>query len=158
MSRSLDTDEYQFLSTPGADLQPRLATSEGAAEIQIFGNRAGLLSFANILLWFMANAWRREFLSLAELPFVHFEHLLSVCIRLTDDQHAWHGLISRTDRGAQFEWLMSEDDLQRVALLVHRLVSGPGHEYDRLEVAEGSEAGVQIRMTDVAEWLERGQA
>ena len=31
------------------------------------GNRAGLLSLANVLLWLVSHAWRREFLSLAEL-------------------------------------------------------------------------------------------
>jgi hypothetical protein len=63
------------------------------------------------------------------------------------------GLLSRTDRGEQFEWAIPEDDLRRVALLVHRLVSNPGHEYDRLMVAEGSAAGVHVRMTDAVEWL-----
>jgi hypothetical protein len=47
-----------------------------------------------------------------------------------------------------------EDDLQRVALTLHRLASNPGHEYDRLRMAEGSVAGVHVRMTDAAEWLQ----
>jgi len=29
----------------------------------------------------------------------------------------------------------------------------PGHEYDRLQVADGSAAKVHLRMTDAADWL-----
>jgi hypothetical protein len=50
-------------------------------------------------------------------------------------------------------WAISEDDLQRVALLVHRLVSNPCHEYDRLSLAAGSAAGIHFRMTDATVWL-----
>jgi hypothetical protein len=140
---------------PGAVVKARLAADEqGQSELQVFGNRAGLLSLANVLLWLVANAWRREFLALAELPFVQVEAPLAVCLRLTDAAATGRdGVLSRTDRGEQFEWSIPEDDLQRIALLVHRLASNPGHEYDRLLVAEGSAAGVHVRMTDAAAWL-----
>jgi hypothetical protein len=150
---SPDEADYRFLSSPGAAVRVRLAADEqGQAELQLFGNRAGLLSLANVLLWLVANAWRREFLAPAELPFVHVEAPLSVCLRLTDaDATGCDGLLSRTDRGEQFEWAIPEDDLKRVALLIHRLVSKWGHEYDRLIMAEGSAAGVQVRMVDIVE-------
>ena len=75
---------YRFFTVPGASVQLRLASSsQGRPELQVFGNRAGLLSLANVLLWFLANASRREFLSLGDLPFVHEEGSLSVCIRMT---------------------------------------------------------------------------
>ena len=152
---SPDEADYRFLTAPGAAVRVRLAADErGQPELQVFGNRAGLLSLANVLLWLVANAWRREFLALAELPFVHVEAPLAVCLRLTDaDATGRDGLLYRTDRGEQFEWAVPEDDLKRVALLVHRLVSNPGHEYERLRVAEGSTAEVHVRMTDAAEWL-----
>jgi hypothetical protein len=156
--RSTDEADYRFLTAAGADLQVRLSEDEqGQPELQVFGNRAGLLSLANVLLWLVANAWRREFLALAELPFVRVEAPLSVCLRLSDAEAAGRsGLLRRTDRGVQFEWVIPEDDLQRIALVVHRLASKPGHEYDRLLMADGSAARVHVRMTDAAEWRKGG--
>jgi len=120
----------------------------------MFGNRAGLLSLANVMLWLHANAWRRELLTLAEPPFVQLDAPVSVCLRLTNTEGTGRdGSLRRTDRGRQFEWSLPEDDLQRVALLVHRLASKPEHEYDRLSVSEDSAAGIQFRVTDAAEWL-----
>ena len=46
-----------------------------------------------------------------------------------------------------------EGELERVALQIHRLACCPAHEYDRLNLAEGSVAGVHVRMTDAADWL-----
>src|SRR5262249_24765309 len=138
--RSPDEADYCFLTAPGASVKLRLAAEErGQPELQVFGNRAGLLSLANVLLWLGAHPWRREFLALAELPFVQFEAPLSVCLRLTEgDPTGRDGLLCRTDRGEQFEWAVAEEDLQRVALVIHALASDPGHEYDRLLLAEGS--------------------
>jgi hypothetical protein len=153
--RSPDEADYRFLAVPGAAVELRLAADDrGQPELQVFGNRAGLLSLANVLLWLVANAWRREFLTFGELPFVQVEAPLAVGLRLTDAEASGRdGLLRRTDRVAQFEWAVSEDDLQRVALVVHRLASDPAHEYDRLTMAEGSAAGAHVRMTDAAEWL-----
>jgi hypothetical protein len=153
--RSTDQADYRFLTAPGAGVSARLgADGAGRPELQLFGNRAGLLSLANVLLWLAAHAWRRELLSLAELPFVAVEPPLAVCLRLTDaDPTERDGLLTRADRGDQFEWALAEGDLRRVALAVHRLASDPAHEYDRLRVAEGSAAGVHVRMTDAAAWL-----
>jgi hypothetical protein len=149
---SPDEAEYRFLTVPGASLQIRLVP--GLPELQVFGNRAGLLSLANVLLWLVANAWRREFLSLAKLPFADVEPPASVCLRLTAEEGAGRdGLLARCDRGEQLEWVFAEDDLRRVALLVHRLASCPAHEYDRLQLANGSVAEVQVRTTDAADWL-----
>jgi len=90
----------------------------------------------------------------AELPFMQVEVPLSVCLRLTDAEGTGRaGMVRQMDREGQFEWSISEDDLERVALLLHRLASNPGHEYDRLSVEDGSAVGIQFRMTDVAQWL-----
>ena len=94
-----DTAEYRFLTMPGACVQCRLAQEQAARELQLFGNRAGLLSLANILLWFVANAWRREFLSLGELGFAELDGKLAVCLRIADDVLAGsHGIVHLRDR------------------------------------------------------------
>ena len=152
-----DSSEYRFLTSPSSNLECRLVSSANGPELQIFGNRAGLLSLANILLWLLANAWRREFLSLGELEFIRLEGQLSVCIRLTDeDAIGTHGLVRRLDHDSLLEWVISEDELKAVALLIHGLVSGPCHEYDRLLTGEESVCAIHIRMTDVADWLKKG--
>jgi hypothetical protein len=154
--RSSDEAAYRLFTAPGADVTIQLATDQrGHPELQVFGNRAGLLSLANVFLWLVANAWRREFLSLAELPFVRVQSPLAVSLRMLDAETTGQaGLLQRKDRGEQFEWAIAEGDLQRVALLLHRLASNPSHEYDRPEVAEGSAAGLHFRMTDAAEWVQ----
>jgi hypothetical protein len=132
---------------------------QGERQLQVFGNRAGLLALANILLGFVANAWRREFLSFGELGFVQMDGTLAVCLRLTDEVPPdSHGILNLQDRGESLEWAVTEGGLKQVALWMHGLVSKPSHEYDRLLVTEGSECGVQVRMTDAAEWLQRGVA
>jgi hypothetical protein len=158
--QSPDAAEYQFLTTPGAAVQVRLAADrEGRPELQIFGNRAGLLSLANVLLWLVATAWRREFLSLAELRFVHAESPLTVCLRVTAEAETGRdGFLSCSRHGDQLEWEITEDDLRRVAVSLHRLSMRPDHEYDQLSPAEGSAAGIHVRMTDAAEWLRRWNA
>src|SRR5262245_304142 len=154
-----DAAEYRFLTAPGACVQCRLVEEQGRRELQVFGNRAGLLSLANILLWFVANAWRREFLSFGELEFVRLDGRLAVCLRITDEVPAdSHGILHPQDRGESLEWAIAEEGLKQVALWMHHIVSKPSHEYDRLLVAEGSECGVHVRMTDAAEWLQRGVA
>jgi hypothetical protein len=153
---SPDEADYRFLTAPGAIVRVRLAAGErGQSELQVFGNRAGLLSLANVLLWLVAQAWRREFLALADLPFVQVEAPLAVGLRMTDAAATGRdGLLRRTDRGEQFEWAIAQEDLQRLALLLHRLASNPRHEYDRLLMTEGSAAEVHVRMTDAADWLD----
>jgi hypothetical protein len=151
---------YRFFTVPSASVQIRVASSsQGGPELQIFGNRAGLLSLANVLLWFIANASRREFLSLGDLPFVHEAGSRSIHIRLTmEDGTGHHGSLCRKDKREQLEWTISEDDLQQVALLMHRLTSVPEHEYDRLEMSADSDAGIQVRMTDATEWIQTERA
>lgn len=150
--RTGDADEYAFLSTPGANLECRF--DPAAREVQLFGNRAGVLSLANVLLWLHANSWRRELLSLAELPFVRLLGSVSICIRIIDvERPSSDGTIGRMDKGESFEWIMTDDELQRVSLVVHGLASRPHHEYDRLVLTADSECGIHLRMTDAASWL-----
>ena len=157
-TRSADEANYRFLTVPGARLQASLSVGDAVRqELCLFGDRAGLLSLANVLLWFVANAWRREFLSFAELGFVDQLGPLSVRIRLSDEAATGrHGRVVREDRGESLEWSISEDDLRRAALGVHHLACDPGHEYDRLLMEDGSEFEIHLRMTDATTWLAAG--
>jgi hypothetical protein len=154
----MDEVDYHFLTAPGAALQVSIAGNDGGKpELRLFGNRAGVLTLANILLWLVANAQRREFLSLGQLGFVELAGLLSVCLRLIDEEPTRRdGRVVRLDRAELLEWSVSEDDLRRVALGVHRLACNPGHEYDRLLMGNDAEFEVQIRMTDAEAWLATG--
>jgi hypothetical protein len=62
-----DAYDYRFLTAPGAAVEVRLESVSEWPVLLLLGNRAGLLSLANVLLWLVGNSWRREFLSLAEL-------------------------------------------------------------------------------------------
>jgi hypothetical protein len=69
-----DDAHIRFMTVFGARLAvDQGRTSDGHAEILLLGNRAGLLSLANVVLWLRAVSWRRELLSLAELPFLEAE-------------------------------------------------------------------------------------
>jgi hypothetical protein len=154
-----DDTELAFFSVSDSRVDIGMGLRGSLPELKIYGNRAGLLSIANILFWFLANSYRREFLSLTSLPFVHVGASVSVSIRLTaEDALETDGLLVRADRNNQFEWAVSEEELQRIALSIHQLVSNPPHEYDRLMLAEGSVAGIEIRLTDASEWFARSDA
>lgn len=149
-----DSIEYEFMTLPHAALDCRLVGIPTSPELQLFGNRAGILSLANVLLWFRANAWRREFLAFGELPFARLEGKLSVSIRMSErSADDGHGYIRRLDQGESLEWEMTDNELLQVGLRVHNLASKPGHEYERLLIAEGSAFGVHLLMTDATEWL-----
>jgi hypothetical protein len=150
-----DAAHIRFLTAPGAHLVLRLeADAKGQPELLLRGNRAGLLSLANVLLWLHAMVWRREMLSLGELPFLEPQGKVALHVRVGANGSAGgHGVVEKLDRGDEFEWTLQEDELQGVGLSVHRLAANPEHEYTRLEVEPGSAAGIHIRMADVREWL-----
>ena len=157
---SPDNDDCQFLTAHGAAVDVRLESRIGERPtLFLLGNRAGLLSVANILLWFVSNAWRREFLSLAELPLIRLHGLLSVTIRLTlSGDTGRDGIISFLDRGEQLEWAVTECDLRRIAIALHGLVAAPHREYFQPWVEDTSAVGIEVRMVDAAAWIERGRA
>jgi hypothetical protein len=158
--RSPDVEDYQFLSTSGAKVEVRLNRLEaGRPVLFIGGNRAGLLSLANILLWLVGNVWRREFLSLAELPFVTTVPPFAVTLRITlGDGTGRGGILMFLSRCEQIEWAVAEDDLRRIAVELHRVVSAPSREYFAPLLEDGSVADVEFRMLDAAEWIERGHS
>jgi hypothetical protein len=150
-----DDDHLRFMTVPGARLAlDNGRATGGQAEILLLGNRAGLLSLANIVLWLRAMSWRREMLSLAELPFVETKGAMTLLIRVgPENATGSHGSIRTNEPGVEFEWLIPEDDLETVGLSIHRLVASPESEYQRLRVDAKSDVGIQIRLADAEAWL-----
>jgi hypothetical protein len=148
-----DLSEYRFFARDDATLDARLDAPDGRPVLAISGNRAGLLCLSNVLLWFIGNGWGREFLCFGSLPFVRLSDVKDVVLRLSpDDSDVDDGLL-RLGGGDRVEWEISEAGLRRVALVVHHIVSMPEHEYDRLRVRPGSDLDVEVRLSDVREWL-----
>jgi hypothetical protein len=152
---TVDAAHIRFMTVPGAHLAVSLgADGDGKAELLLFGNRAGLLSLANVVLWLRAVASRRELLSFGELPFVEPKGPIALHIRIgADDATGSHGAVRKLDRGADFEWVIPEEDLQHVGLSIHHVAANPEYEYERLALEAESAAGIQVRMTDAGEWL-----
>lgn len=150
-----DNSVYLLLTLLGADIQVQLVSSpQSQPKLMIVGNRAGLFSIANVFLWFVANASRREFFALGDMPFVSQQGSLTVVIRMTaEDSTGTNGTISRNGKSEQFEWSISNDDLLKLALLIHHLASVPEHEFDDLHMSPDSEASVHIRMIDAKNWI-----
>jgi hypothetical protein len=155
-----DEADYWLFTLPGANMHLQLQPmDQGRPELQLFGNREAILSLANILLWLACHSWRRDFLSLGQLPFMRLEGTVAVCIRLEGHGPTpTFGRLVRTDHGEQLEWIIDEDDLQRLGLVIHDLASTPEHEYDILQVDSASEAAVHIRMSDAGDWIQRTES
>jgi hypothetical protein len=143
-----DERESKLLRAPGAKLTVTLgAPTRGRPLIHILGNRPGVLSLANVLLWLHANAYRREFLSVSALPFVGPVGSLALSIRVTDgDESRWYGRVRRLDNSGQFEWELSEDELLGLGLAVHRLACKPEHGYDEYPVGDEGDALVRLEL------------
>src|SRR5207245_369103 len=95
-----------LVTAPGAYLSCSLeGDAKGRPEVLLRGNRSGILSLANVLLWLRAVASRRELLSLAELPFVEFKGNIALHIRVgAESATGGHGVVQKLDRGNEFEW------------------------------------------------------
>ncbi len=148
-----DSSHLRFLTPQEASLLAQISTdSSGAPELQLFGNRAGLLSLANCAFWLYFNAERRAVLSLAELPCLDPASRKVTILASDADDSGSYGIL-RIAPDASVEWVIPEDSLFRFAWLVHSLVCRPGHEYDRFEVEPASSLLLQVRMIDVQHWL-----
>jgi hypothetical protein len=92
-----DEDEYRLLTQPGASLTISLASAyDGLPRIHVFGNREGMLSLANVLLWLRANGFLQR-LGLA----VH---------RLACFPEHGHDLLPNARRGDAWVWLELESN------------------------------------------------
>lgn len=148
-TRQSDDDEYRLLTQSGAALSISLASPfEGLPVIHLFGNREGMLSLANVLLWLHANSFRREFLSITALPFVQQQGGISISVHvLAVDGTSDYGRVRLSDKDKQFEWELPEDDLKALGLTVHRLACVPEHGYDRLPNTQRGDAWVLLELT-----------
>ena len=150
--------EFALLTYPGAELEISTLHEPGRnPEVRLFGNRQGILSLANILLWLLARGFERELLSVTRLPFVRVAGAISLTVRMTDEDGTpeQSGKVRLLDKGCQFEWALPEDDLQSVALELHRLACFYEHEYNFFPYADEllGDARVHARLTDVLEYL-----
>jgi hypothetical protein len=145
-----DSDEadYTLLTTAGATLDISLdGLVDGLPEILVLGNREGMLSLANVLLWLRAHDWRRELLSVTALPFVQRQGDIALSLRvLAEDPAGDYGSLHLMDKGCQYEWRIPEDDLTRLALTVHRLACVPEHGYDCVPITQETEARVRLEL------------
>jgi hypothetical protein len=122
-----DATEFRFLAYPNS----RMALSFAEGRLHLEGNRASVLSLANILLWMRWNSTKRSHVLLNELSFLTAVDNVSLAVQLEDYASSW---IERTDAG-RFVWTMDENDLLQVALEVHRTASIAGHEYTLFDPA-----------------------
>jgi|GEM_PF-2175691 len=131
---------YKMLTLPGASLtisQRDQGHIHGANDdlsvIEICGNRRGMASLGNILLWLYSNNEGREFLALTALPFLRTDGIMALSIRVNqEDGKGLLGRIRLLDKQCQFEWEVSEDDLPRLAVRFYRLASSktPLHDHN----------------------------
>jgi hypothetical protein len=143
-----DELESKLLHAPGAKLTVALGEpTRGLPLIHILGNRPGMLSLANVLLWLHSNAYRREFLSVSALSFVGTVGSLALSIRVTaGNESRQYGRVRRLENSSQFEWELSEDGLLRLGLAVHRLACKPEHGYDEFPVGDEGDAVVHLEL------------
>ncbi len=73
-------------------------------------------------------------------------------LRLILEDIPFYGKIIRCDKDRQFEWVLGEEELQLVGLMLHRLACNPVHEYDYL-LEDSWDAGVHFRLTDLQKWI-----
>ena len=147
--------ELEFFSQPDAELTISLHGEAGRLpQIRLWGNRRGILSLANLVLWLWVGADSDE-LSLAELPFVSSTDGSSL-ILVVDDAIESANRVWRRQAGV-YDWHLSDDMVRRVGLTIHNLAARPAHEYDAFVAGEelmfNTTAEVEIRMTDIDDYL-----
>ena len=136
-------DPLDWMILPGAALEAELLPAgTGTRIVQISGNRCGLLSLGNLLVRASSSPADHECLSLTGLSFVrvHSDLALSVVQALDEEEVS---RLRRSDKGAQFEWLVSDVQLERIALGVMNVAFTPdGYlpEYYEPEIARESDA------------------
>jgi len=150
-----DETDYTLLTLPRAAVAVSMDTGNAPAwRIRLLGNREGMASLSSALLWLHANAYRREFLPLTALPFVEPEGELAITVRVSEREGGGDfGRVRRLDRVAEFEWEMTGDDLQGLALRLHHLACVPEKEYEYIEVGPSGETRVEVRLSDARDYV-----
>jgi len=145
-----DDSEYALFTFAGAQLNASVVEPRGdLPQIRLIGNRRGMASLANVLLWLVTNNWRREFLSITDLSFIRRSGDLSLSIRIAarDDEQDF-GRVLRLDQHCQYEWELTEEELQRLALQIHALAANPVHDYDDVPLHRSGDATVWLQLSD----------
>lgn len=116
-------DDYppSWAVLPGASLTAEFGSLEirGKPTIEIRGNRQGFVSLGTVLLW--ASICQTESLSITGLSFVHVKSALSLTMVKQPDDCNPHERLIRVDKDQQFEWLLTDDSLQRQAVSIMNL-------------------------------------
>ena len=103
---------------PGASLTAEFVRREWTRKpiIEICGNRQGFVSLGTILLW--VSLHDTESFSITGLPFVHVKSALSLTVVKPMHGSDSHGQLVRVDKDQQFEWLLTDDLLQKEAVYI----------------------------------------
>ena len=109
-----------WIVPPGAFLTAELARRSWSDKpiIEICGNRQGLFSLGNLLLWISLHSSDTESLSITGLPFVHFKSTLSLTVVQPMKGSDEYGKLIRTDKDKQFQWIIKDELLQREAIYI----------------------------------------
>ena len=112
---------------PGASLTAELASRKWIDKpiIEICGNRQGIFSLGILLLWLSDLPPYTDSLSITGLPFVHTRSSLSLSVILTMNDNDKHGKLVRTDKDKQFQWLITDELLEREAIALLRITFTP---------------------------------
>jgi len=102
---------------PGASLTAELDIERWPKPtIVIRGNREGIFSLGNLLLWISTAPVEHESLSITGLPFVHAKSTLCLIVVQTMDSDEQCGHLVRTDKDKQFQWFITDGQLQAEAV------------------------------------------
>jgi hypothetical protein len=103
---------------PGSLLTAELATRQWTKKpvIEIIGNRQGLVSLGNILLWKCFS--QEESLSITALEFIKVKSTLSLTVVESMRGDDSSGRLIRVDKDQQFEWLIDDEHLEKQAVYV----------------------------------------
>jgi hypothetical protein len=80
--------------------------------IVVRGNREGLFSLGNLLLWISHAPVEHESLSITGLPFVHAKSTLCLMVVQVMRGSDEDGGLVRTDKDKQFQWLINDEQLR----------------------------------------------
>ena len=147
-------DEYpsEWVVLPGAELELefraevdlRVHQPPGPA-IFIMGNRYGLVSLGNALLWMAQGGDNFETLSITGLPYARARGSLSLSV-WTDLRGAEpEDRVVRVDGASQYEWRIDDESLEELAVAVLNVGYTP-QDYcpDHCHAAEGSDSEIEL--------------
>ena len=147
-----DAQKIEWPIYPHSSLEIRTVYGDSRGDrILVTGNPRGFASIANIMLWLQGLAEGHEVLSITALPFVKPVSAISFAIRLIyedESEDSPLGPIVRMDKAEQFEWHVTDSQLQCAAVNIHGIACQPGHEYMDCCFSSGSNLGLEFRLVE----------